>query len=133
VYVQRVTPEPSETVRAVIDAYNARDMDAMMARFRDDAIWHTTPGFLWPGPYRGRDAVRGLFEHWWQGWSTGSVEATQFEAKGQRVMVSADVHGRSAGDGSDLHVALNWVFYVRDGSIELVRSFESPAEARAEL
>jgi ketosteroid isomerase-like protein len=116
-----------------MDAYNARDMDAMMARFRHDVIWHTTPGFLWPGPYRGRDAVRGLFEHWWQGWSTGSVEAAQFEAKGERVMVSADVHGRSAGDGSDLHVALNWVFYVREGLIELVRSFESPAEARAEL
>jgi hypothetical protein len=48
-------------------------------------------------------------------------------------MVSADVHGRSAGDGLDVHVALNWVFYVRDGLIELVRSFESPAEARAEL
>jgi ketosteroid isomerase-like protein len=120
-------------VRAVIDGYNARDMDAMMARFSEDAIWHTTPGFLWPGPYRGRDAVRGLFEHWWQGWDTGRVDTTQFEVDGERVMVSADVHGRSAGDGLDVHVALNWVFHVRDGLIELVRSFESPAEARAEL
>jgi ketosteroid isomerase-like protein len=128
-----VTAGPSQTVRAVIDGYNARDMDAMMARFSEDAIWHTTPGFLWPGPYRGRDAVRGLFEHWWQGWDTGRVDTTQFEVDGERVMVSADVHGRSAGDGLDVHVALNWVFHVRDGLIELVRSFESPAEARAEL
>jgi ketosteroid isomerase-like protein len=116
-----------------MDAYNARDMDAMMAHFRDDVTWHTTPGFLWPGPYRGRDAVQGLFEHWWQGWSTARADATELEAKGDRVMLSADVHGRSAGDGSDVHVKLNWVFYVRDGLVELVRSFESPAEARAEL
>ncbi|MEA2411339.1 MAG: SnoaL-like domain [Thermoleophilaceae bacterium] len=132
-YVQRVTAAPSETVRAVIDAYNARDMDAMMARFSEDVVWHTTPGFLWPGPYRGRDAVRGLFTHWWQGWDTGSADPTELEADRNRVMVSADVHGRSAGDGLDVHVRLNWVFYVRDGVIELVRSFESPAEARAEL
>jgi ketosteroid isomerase-like protein len=133
VYVQRVTAAPSETVRAVMDAYNARDMEAMMSRFREDVVWHTTEGFLWPGPYRGRDAVRGLFEHWWQGWDTGSADATQFEAEGDRVMVSADVHGRSAGDGLDVHVALNWVFYVRDGLIELVRGFDTPQEARAEL
>ena len=37
---------PSETVRAVIAAYNERDMDAMLARFADDVVWHTTPGFL---------------------------------------------------------------------------------------
>jgi ketosteroid isomerase-like protein len=120
-------------VQAVIDSYNARDLDATMEHFDEDVVWHTTPGFLWPGPYRGRDAVRGLFEHWWQGWSVGRVDPTQFEAEGRRVMLSADVHGRSAGDGSDVHVALNWVFYVREGLIELVRSFESPAEARAEL
>ena len=117
-YVQRVTAGPSETVRAVIADYNARNIDAMMEHFREDVVWHTTPGFLWPGPYRGRDAVRGLFEHWWQGWSTGRVDPTEIEA---------------AGDGSDVHVKLNWVFYVRDGLIELVRSFETPAEARAEL
>jgi ketosteroid isomerase-like protein len=133
VYVQRVTAGPSETVRAVIADYNARNIDAMMEHFREDVVWHTTPGFLWPGPYRGRDAVRGLFEHWWQGWSTGRVDPTEIEAAGDRVALSADVHGRTAGDGSDVHVKLNWVFYVRDGLIELVRSFETPAEARAEL
>ena len=124
---------PSDTVKAVIDANNARDMGAMMARFREDVTWHTTPGFLWPGPYRGRDAVRGLFVHWWLGWDTGHADAKELVEEDDNVMVSADVHGRSAGDGSDVHVTLNWVFYVRDGLIELVRSFDSPAEARAEL
>jgi ketosteroid isomerase-like protein len=116
-----------------MDAYNARDMDAMMAHFREDAVWHTTPGFLWPGPYRGRDAVRGLFEHWWQGWDTGHADARELEAHGDSVMVSADVHGRSAGDGSDVHVGLNWVFHVSGGLIDEVRSYESAEEARAAL
>jgi ketosteroid isomerase-like protein len=124
---------PSETVRALMAAYNERDMDAMLDRFADDVVWHTTPGFLWPGPYRGRDAVRGLFEHWWQGWATGYADADEFVEAGDRVMVSADVHGRSAGDGLDVHVQLNWVFHVREGRIDLVRSYGSPTEAKAEL
>jgi ketosteroid isomerase-like protein len=128
-----VTVGSSETVRAVIDAYNARDMNAMMARFHEGVVWHTTPGFLWPGPYRGREAVRGLFEHWWQGWDTGHADTKDLVERGDSVMVSADVHGRSAGDGLDVHVALNWVFHVREGLIDLVRSYGSPEEARAGL
>ena len=128
-----VTAGSSETVRAMIDAYNARDMDAMLAPISDDVVWHTTPTFLWPGPYRGIDAVRELFSHWWQGWDTGHADAKEFVADGDRVMVSADVHGRSAGDGLDVHVPLNWVFYLRDGRIHLVRSFDSAEEARAAL
>jgi ketosteroid isomerase-like protein len=128
-----VTAGSSETVGAVIDAYNARDMDAMLARFRDDVVWHTTPGFLWPGPYRGREAVRELFEHWWQGWDTAHADPKEIVPEGDSVMLSADVHGRSAGDGLDVHVALNWVFHVRGGLIDLVRSYDSPEEAREAL
>jgi ketosteroid isomerase-like protein len=125
--------DPSATVSSLIDAYNARDLDDLMAHFHDDVVWHTTPGFLWPGPYRGAKAVRGLFEHWWQGWSTGRVDPRETEADGDAVMLSADVHGRSAGSGEDVHVLLNWVLHVRDGRVYLVRSYESANEARGDL
>jgi ketosteroid isomerase-like protein len=128
-----VSDEPAATVNAVIDAYNARDLDALMALFHDGVVWHTTAGFLWPGPYRGAGAVRELFEHWWQGWDTGRADTRAVETDGDRVMVSADVHGRSAGDGLDVHVPLNWVFDVHEGKIDLVRSFDSAEEARAAL
>jgi ketosteroid isomerase-like protein len=128
-----VSGHSAEIVRAVIDAYNQRDMDAMLARFDPDVVWHTTPGFLWPGSYRGREAVRGLFEHWWQGWDTGYADAEELVEADDRVRVSADVHGRSAGDGLDVHVELNWVFHVRDGLIDLVQSYPTADEARAAL
>jgi len=114
-------------------AYNARNIDALLALFDEDVVWHTSPGFLWPGPYRGRDAVRGLFEHWWQGWDSGRVDIREEADDGDRAMVSADVHGRSAGSGEDLHVLLNWVVEMRDGRVSVVRSFESVEEARAAL
>jgi ketosteroid isomerase-like protein len=126
--------DPSASARAVIHAYNARDLDALMALFHDDVVWHTTPGFLWPGPYRGRDALRGLFEHWWQGWDTGRADVRELlSVDGDTALLSADVHGRSAGSGEDVHVLLNWVLSVRDGRVHLVRSYESADEARAAL
>jgi ketosteroid isomerase-like protein len=125
--------DPKATVNAVIDAYNARDLDRLMAQFGDGVVWHTTPGFLWPGPYRGRDAVRGLFDHWWQGWDTGRADPRESGVAGDRVFLSADIHGRSAGSGEDVHVLLNWVFHVRDGAIDVVQSFETPELAREAL
>jgi ketosteroid isomerase-like protein len=126
-----VEDETRKAVLALIDAYNARDMDALLALFDPHVEWHTTPGFLWPGPYRGRDALRELFEHWWQGWERGHADAQEIVVAEGHAMVSADIHGRSAGDGLDVHVPLNWVFHVRDGRIDLVRSYESPEQARA--
>jgi ketosteroid isomerase-like protein len=123
----------SSAVDGVIDAYNARDIDRLMALFHDRVEWHTTPGFLWPGPYRGHDALRGLFEHWWQGWDSGHADVVSSEERGDRVALTVDVHGRSAGDGSDVHVPLNWVFHLRGGQIDLVRSYESADEAREAL
>jgi uncharacterized protein len=124
---------PSDTVQAVIDANNARDLDGLLALFHDDVVWHTTPGFLWPGPYRGRVALRGLFEHWWEAWSTGRADAREIAEDGDAVMLSADFHGRSAGSGEDVHVLLHWVLSVRDGRVYLVRSYESDEEAREGL
>lgn len=128
-----VTEDATAAVVAMTDAYNARDMDALLALFRPEIEWHTSPGFLWPGPYRGRDAIRGLFEHWWQGWDTGHAEHEQLAADGDEVMLSAHIHGRSAGSGEDVEVRLNWVFHLREGLIDLVRSYDTPEEARAAL
>lgn len=33
-----------EAVLGVIDAYNARDIEALLAPFHPDVEWHTTPG-----------------------------------------------------------------------------------------
>jgi ketosteroid isomerase-like protein len=122
-----------ETVRALVAAYNARDIDALLSHFSERAEWHTTPGFLWPGPYRGRDAIRGLFEHWWQGWARGHADIQALTVAGDRAVVDAEIHGRSAGDGLDVHVGLNWMFHVSSGRIDLVRSFESAAQANEAL
>jgi ketosteroid isomerase-like protein len=134
VYVAAVSAGPAQAVRDLIAAYNARDIGAIMDLCADDLVWHTTPGFLWPGPYRGPDAVRGLLEHWWQAWDTGRADIRELDEDGDGALVSADVHGRSAGSGEDVHVLLNLVVRVHpDGRAHLVHAYDSVDEARAAL
>ena len=114
-------------------AYHERDMEAMVALFHPEAEWHTTPDFLWPGTYRGRAELRELFEHWWQGWDQGDAVPEETAEAGDRVLVCARLFGRSAGSGEPVELRLHWVFHVRDGLIDLVRSYESCDEARAQL
>jgi ketosteroid isomerase-like protein len=128
-----MSEDAATVVRAMTDAYNARDMDALLALFHPQVEWHTTPGFLWPGPYRGVAALRRLFEHWWLGWDTGQAEHEELVARQDEAMLTAHIHGRSAGSGEDVEVRLNWVFHLRGGLIDLVRSYDTPAKARSAL
>ncbi len=128
-----MSDDPTAAVLAMNEAYNARDMDALLALFHPQVEWRTTPGFLWPGPYRGTEALRRLFAHWWQGWDTGRADHELVVPGEDEVMVAAHIHGRSAGTGDDVEVHLNWVLHLRDGLIDLVRSYETPEQARAAL
>lgn len=47
-----------DTVRAFVAAFNARDVDAVMAFFADDAIYHNMPG----EPLQGKEAIRRAIE-----------------------------------------------------------------------
>jgi ketosteroid isomerase-like protein len=126
-------PATREVLSEVLDAYNSRDLERLLAQFHDDVEWHTSPGFLWPGPYRGKAALRTLFERWWEGWQQGHADEQEYEERPGRAMLSAVMRGRSAGDGLDVEVRLNWIFNVRDGRIALVLSYETPEQARTAL
>lgn len=49
--------DPGETIQAYIDAYNARDIDAVMALFADDAVITDHP---FAGVTEGTEAIRTL-------------------------------------------------------------------------
>lgn len=55
-----MTQEPSvETLRAIADAFNRHDLDAIMAYFADDAVFEAPRGpDPWGRRFEGADAVR---------------------------------------------------------------------------
>jgi ketosteroid isomerase-like protein len=122
-----------ELVRAMTDAVNRIDIDAVIALLSPDVVWEENPDL--PGlreVYRGRDEVRA--------WADELLEVTESahnaldrvtELSGDRVFTENDltIHGKGSGAPAELRYwALYWikngkiarrqVFWNRAGALE---------------
>jgi len=70
-------PDRAELLRALYAAFNARDIDTVLARLSDDVDW---PNAWEGGRLHGRDAVR---EYWSRQWAAidPTVEPVAFEER----------------------------------------------------
>ena len=100
-------------LRALYDAFNARDIDAVLAALAEDVDW---PNAWEGGRLRGRDAVRAYWKRQFAA-IDGRVEPTHIETHGDRTVVTVhqtvkDRNGNVEFDGTVTHT-----YTVRDGAI----------------
>jgi hypothetical protein len=106
-----------ELLRTMYDAFNARDIDAVLSAMTDDVDW---PRAFKGGRIRGHDAVR---EYWTQQWAEIDPRVTPigFERRagedGIRIAVEVEqvVHDRDGGllgSGTVMHI-----YAMRDGLV----------------
>jgi hypothetical protein len=95
-----------DRLRATYEAFNARDIDAVLAQMADDVDW---PNAWEGGRVVGHDAVR---EYWTRQWAEidPSVDPVEFTERSDST-VAVEVHqvvrshdGALLGDGRVLHV-----------------------------
>jgi ketosteroid isomerase-like protein len=95
-----MSQENVELVQRAIEAYNRRDLDAVLGGTTDDFVqdWSRTIG---PNPnvYRGRDEVRGFLESWWGAFDQAAIHVDEIIDAGDSVVVvfHARVRGRESG------------------------------------
>jgi ketosteroid isomerase-like protein len=63
-----------EVVRALFEAWNARDMDAFRELYDPEAIMRMAQDWPEPGPYFGRAAIMREFEQLRQTWGSDAAE-----------------------------------------------------------
>jgi uncharacterized protein len=123
-----MSEENIEVVRALFEAWNAGDMDALRELWHRDAIARPAKGWPEPGPFVGREAVMRSFEQLREAWETDTLEASDdFIDVADRVVVR--MVWRGAGHGPDLDMQLTNVFTVREGKIYGLESFWDHAQA----
>jgi ketosteroid isomerase-like protein len=72
---ESTTPGPEELLRRLIEAFNRRDLDAVLGYLAPDVVYDTShSGF---GIYTGVPAVRGFFEDWVSSYEEFEVVAEQ--------------------------------------------------------
>jgi ketosteroid isomerase-like protein len=118
-----------EIIRLGIDAFNRRDLDEVLRTYDPDAEvdWSPSPG-VEAGIYRGREAIRGLWNTFLETWEQVTVSVDEFIDCGESVVVPNRTHfcGR---DGIEVDAYSVSVVTLRDGRIVEWRLFRELDEA----
>jgi ketosteroid isomerase-like protein len=124
-----------ETVRRFVDAFNRRELAAVIGDLDPDVELHEWPEAPEARTYRGADGVQEAIDGWFETWSWMHVEIVDVFATGNHVFVT--LHQRAEGRGSEAQVELTShnVYTFRDGKVVRVELFteREPALAAAGL
>lgn len=114
----------TQVVKNFFAAIGHGDKDALKALVSEDLEW-ILPGKDWPlaGTRRGHAGLAEQFRLHDEGLETNFIEAREFVAQGDRVMVIGYAEGRILA--TDKHFKDDWVFAitVRDGKITYIREY----------
>ena len=112
-----MSQENVEIVRAVFEAWNAGDMDALRELYDPDVIVRAAEGWPEPGPFVGREAVIRQGEQLRETWDSVTIEPIgDFIDVGDRVAVRHI--WRTIGQGpQDLNPEFTVVYTIRQGKI----------------
>jgi ketosteroid isomerase-like protein len=119
-----------ETIRGAVQAFNARDVDAMLANWADDVEMHLIGGFadLMGTQFTGHEGIRRWADDW-----VGSLDVTaEIEAihdAGDRVVLIARVVGAGGASGTPVALRGGQIYSFRDGLIVRVDNFYEASEA----
>jgi len=122
--------ENVELVRRGLEAFNDRDLDALMELYTEDVEWRLIGGFvdLMGSELSGRDAVRGFFSDWIENLGGRAESETVLEA-GDRVVQVLRLTSTGGASGAPATQRMGQVFSFRDGRACAVDNYWDADEA----
>ena len=124
--------ENVEIVKAVYDAYNREDWDAML---KDAAPGAELDFSRAVGPWRGvfgLDQIRRVVEEFARTWESIRIEPHEFIEAGDLVVVPSTQHVKGRG-GIEVVVRGALVWTIRNGAIERVTMYQERQDALEDL
>ena len=122
-----MSQENVEIVKAVIDAYNREDWDAV---FKDAAPGAETDFSRALGPWRGvfgLDQIRRVVGEFRETWESARMEPHEFIEAGDLVVVPGTQHVKGRG-GIEVAARGVYVWTIRNGAIERVVHYQERQE-----
>ncbi len=92
-----MSQENVELVRRLIDAWNRRDLDAMLDLGGDEMAFVNSPTAVEPGTRRGRDEVTAAVRAQWEILAHGRVEVDKVFDRGEEVITLGRLSRRMPG------------------------------------
>ena len=114
-----MSQENVETVRAVFAAWNAGDMEALLADVHPELVYHPRADEPDPSPHVGRDAFERLVRGFVDSFSDVTLEVLELIDVGDHVIASTVLHvvlhGQESAGGAGVSDTYVFVYKLRDG------------------
>jgi ketosteroid isomerase-like protein len=124
-----MSEENIESMTAVIEAFNRRDVEALKALLITDAEIVPIRAAMEGTVYRGPDAVEQWFAAIDESWEELRVEIEEARDAGDRVLGLGRIRGRGRESGAPIDVEAASVAYFRDGLITTLHNYTNRADA----
>ncbi|OLE35794.1 MAG: hypothetical protein AUG48_09670 [Actinobacteria bacterium 13_1_20CM_3_68_9] len=116
-----------------VDAYNARDPEAFVARCEPDCEWHPflssrvegTPG------YRGHDGIRAWFRDIDSMFTQMRADVREVRDLGDRVLGLGTIQARGRESGAEVSSPIGWLIEAPEGELRRGWAYASHEEALA--
>jgi len=124
-----VAGERADLMRALIEAFNARDIEAFLDLVHPDAEWLPIKGKLEGTVYRGHEGVRRFLAELAEDFEDVRLESPAVSERGDMVVVCGGYRARGVASGVELAFPLTQVAQFRDGKIVRLEAYSDPSEA----
>jgi uncharacterized protein len=118
-----------DAMRRSIEAYNAGDLDGLVAMAHPEIEWEVAPEHPAATTHRGVDAVRGYHEDWRNTLHGLTVELLSVAESGDAVLTVCRLRGKGGESRADVEVEIAFLTTFRDGKAIRVEEFLNPDEA----
>lgn len=121
--------ENVEIVLRAMAGFNARDADAALGEFADDAEYKIAEEHPESRTCRGVAEIRAYLEEWWRQFSDLRFELEEFHDRGELVAARGRARGIGTESGAEVVIPIAYVCTVRDGRIVRAEEFLNPDRA----
>jgi ketosteroid isomerase-like protein len=121
-----------ELQRRFTEAFNARDVDALIALCDPNIEIHSTFAEL-GAVYHGHDGLRRWHRDFEDAWENVRVEVESYFDLGEQILVLSMWHGRGRQSGVDVALPAAQVGRWRDGALTYIKGYAHREDAFEEL
>jgi uncharacterized protein len=127
-----MSQENVEVVKRGLEAYNRRDVEALLEELDPEVEWHPALEVLMGGEatvYRGHEGVRELLRDAGETLSEIHVEFSNIQDLGDQVVAIGSIRARGKSSGAETESPLGYVAELRNGKAIRIRTYLDPKEA----
>jgi ketosteroid isomerase-like protein len=128
-----MSQENVEIVRAVFEAWNAGDMEALFADYHPELVYHPRADEPDPSPHVGRDVYERLVRGFVDSFSEVTFDVLEVIDTGDHVITSTVLHAVLHGQGSASAAGVSdtyvFVYKLRDGLVREGWEYRTKQEA----